>query len=125
MGFAKSLYRRDFIHTETHFSLFPYRYGSASQSCIEEKLCKAPIEKGFCKAPRSLANPLHRGCFAKPLTEGASYTHFNLFSSRYGGASQSPYRKGVLLGASQSPYREGVLQTSKPLWSLPGILRNT
>ena len=53
---VQSLYKEGalqipYTHTYTHFGLFSYKYGGASQSLYREGFCKAPIEKEICKAP--------------------------------------------------------------------------
>ena len=93
---------------------------------MEMLLCKTPMEKRLCKAPkgsarglgipyrewalqrplgfmkllyiRSFAEPLgaSENPYGKEASDTHTYAHFSLSSYRYRGASQSPFRDGTL-----------------------------
>ena len=90
-------------HKYTHFGLFSYRYGVASQCLYTEGIYKVPVQRGICKAP----GPLHiqRGFF-KAQGGLHNHTHTCIFQSFFqhvlGCFTESLYREGFtkLQGAS-------------------------
>ena len=61
----KQVYRGGFVHTYintyTHFGLFTYRYGGASQSSLTEGASKSPYIEGDLHIQRGFAKLLHKG----------------------------------------------------------------